>query len=339
MSLDAVSVGGPLVTDPAVARDDRGAAPDDWASRALYLGDRGAANWLAVSHSSAYTLCGNDPFDLHKNRLAALQDVHPATYVSLGAGDGSDDIEILAALARRGRRPDYVPVDISQHLLQVAIRNAGCHAEIPAAVVGDFEAGQAFLADVFRRYVDSPVLFGLLGGTVGNFDLGEANFFTGFKGMMTTADKLLIDIPLFGPAWTPELEPRLDAGRYTEEFKMFLAGAAARWPRDEAETRFHDDFGNWVDLALDEDATTAAKTIRVLEVENQRLLLTFKRFDWVSTLDWLVGQGFEVEFAECSIKSEADVFGMGVALLSVARHRTIARNGHRSPHAETGMDR
>ncbi len=332
-SPETVSADVALVADPALGRAARDVPPDDWASRALYLGDRGAENWLAVSHSSAYALCGGDPFDLHKNRLAAIADLHPATYVSLGAGDGSDDVELLTALARHGRRAAYLPVDISHDLLQVAVGQAGPRAEIPAAVVGDFEAGQAFLADAIRRHARPPVLFGLLGGTVGNLDLGEANFFDGLKAMMTADDRLLVDIPLYGAAWTPELEPRLDAGKYTEEFRMFLAGAATRLSREAAETRFHDDFAHCVDLVLDEDATASAKTIRVFDVRNRRLILTFKRFDWTATLDWLGRQGFEIAFAECSVRSEADVFGMGVVLLSAAGH------GQRPRRAETGMAR
>ena len=47
-----------IVTDERVGRIDRGVVPppDDWVSRALYVGEHGARNWLGVVREPTYPL-------------------------------------------------------------------------------------------------------------------------------------------------------------------------------------------------------------------------------------------------------------------------------------------
>ena len=90
-----------IVADERMARIDRGIVPppDDWVSRALYVGEHGARNWLGVVREPTYPLRDLNCYNLEANRLAAVQDRHPATFVSLGPGDGLNEPSLVRALS------------------------------------------------------------------------------------------------------------------------------------------------------------------------------------------------------------------------------------------------
>jgi hypothetical protein len=302
-----------IVADETVALVNQGALgpPAGWASRARYLGEAGSRNWLAVVHEPTYPLRDPDALGLRANRLAALAGRRAATFVSLGPGDGLPDVELVRALqdARAGALK-YIPVEISRPLLEAAIANLWPHANVPAGILCDFEAGQEFLARALARYARRPILFALLGGTLGNLDEGEGPFFEGFRRLMRPDDAFLIDVPLAGPGWTAADEPRLRTETYTSAFRRFLAGglggAGGTAPLEQ-----------WVGVARGHDAATGAEVVTVTDRRSGRAVLTFRRYRWQPLLDWLQGRGFAVEFARSSVASEQDRFGMGVVLLAV----------------------
>ena len=115
----------------------------------------------------------------------------------------------------------YIPVEISQEMLERATGNLQPHARIPVGVLCDFEDDQEFLRQQLAVHASKPVLFSLLGGTVGNLDGGEAAFFSGFRNIMTNGDAFLLDLPLAGPSWTVDGEPRLHEGGTWQPFGNF----------------------------------------------------------------------------------------------------------------------
>src|SRR5262249_18434534 len=154
----------------------------------------------------------------------------------------------------------------------------------------DFEDGQDFLADTLRRYTRSPILFALLGGTVGNLDAGERRFFAWVRSLLGTGDAFLLDLPLAGPGWTPADEPRLKPEGYTSAFRRFLGHAINRNdPRDATA------FEQWVELSLSHDAEIGAEVILVTDRFSRRAVLTFRRYRWEPMLSWFQSQGFTVE--------------------------------------------
>jgi uncharacterized SAM-dependent methyltransferase len=202
---------------PATSRvDDQNAAQrHDWHSRALYLGESGAQNWLRVVQEPNYPLRNPSYYDLRANRLAAVRGLAINTFVSLGPGDGQNEIELVQALASQARaKLHYIPVDISLPLLRQAIAHLSPHAEVPVAIHADFEESGQFLAHALAQYAQPPVLFALLGGTIGNLDRGEQPLIEWLRSQLRTEDRLLVDLPLAGPAWTPsERRAAAAAGR------------------------------------------------------------------------------------------------------------------------------
>src|SRR5262249_51549183 len=116
----------------------------------------------------------------------------------------------------------YIPIDISRGLLDAASRKLKGNAEIPVAILGDFEGGTRFLSVALNEYATHPILFSLLGGTIGNLDRGETSFFKNVLDLMRPPDHFLLDLPLAGAAWSEKTEPRLDKARYSEAFRSFL---------------------------------------------------------------------------------------------------------------------
>ncbi|MGH7170422.1 MAG: L-histidine N(alpha)-methyltransferase [Gemmataceae bacterium] len=304
-----------IVADERIALIDRGLTPtpQEWVSRVLYFGETGARYWLSVIREPTYPLRDPSYYNLGANRLTAVKDRHTTTFVSLGSGDGLNDLELVRSLS--GPWPGklrYIPVDISLPLLREVIANLQPHVKVPVGILCDFEDGRDFLADTLRRYIRPPALFALLGGTIGNLDAGEQRFFVWMRSLLGVNDAFLLDLPLAGPGWTPDDEPRLKPQAYTSAFRRFLAEAMDRNDPGGAVVAFD----KRVELSLTHDAEIGAEVILVADRFSRRPLLTFRRYRWEPMLNWFRSQGFAVEFARSSITSDQDKFGMGVVLLT-----------------------
>ncbi|WP_165228306.1 L-histidine N(alpha)-methyltransferase [Aquisphaera insulae] len=294
-----------ILPDERIAAVGRGevAIPAGWSSRALYVGESGARHWLSVVHEPGYPLRDPDALGLRGHRLAAIAGLRPGTIVSLGPGDGSADADLLAASQDR---PGYIAVDLSRPLLEAAIERLRPIAGPVHGVLCDFEEDGGLLGEVLARQACRPILFAMLGGTLGNLDGGEARFLDRIRGLMQPGDALLADLPLAGPGWSVEVEPRLRATAYTPAFRAFLLGDGA------GEGAFEDRVG----FAHRRDADTAAEVIEVTDRPSGRRLLTFRRYRREAILEWLAGRGFRVAFARSSFAPPAEAFGMGVVLLT-----------------------
>jgi Histidine-specific methyltransferase, SAM-dependent len=305
-----------IVADERVELIDRGTAPppDGWGSRALYVGKAGARNWLGVVHEPTYALRDPICYNLGANRLAAVQGRDFATFVSFGPDDGLNELELIETLGGPGGpgKLRYMPVDISLPLLREAIANLRSHVQVPVGILCDFEGGRDFLADTLRRYGHPPTLFALLGGTMGNLDTGEEQFFAWVRSLLGASHGFLLDVPLAGPDWTPADEPRLKPEAYTSAFRRFLCEAIDRVGCDGAAAVFE----SRVELSLTRDPVTDAEVILVADRFRRRAVLTFRRYRWEPLLSWFRSKGFAVEFARSSITSHRDKFGMGVVMLA-----------------------
>lgn len=174
----------PVVSDPRLKEIEASQqpVPRDWASRTLYLGAGGADHWLQVAHEANYPLAGGDTFHVRRNRLAALAELRPNTFVSLGPGDGAQDIELVTLLQASNPDLHYIPVEISSGLLERATRLLQPHVPVPIAILGDFEGGQDFLAEILKHRARPPVLFSLVGERLGTSTWELTTSSRGFDG-------------------------------------------------------------------------------------------------------------------------------------------------------------
>ena len=234
--------------------------------------------------------------------------------ISLGAG--RSDLPVVEQLKTRSRDLSYVPVDISGPLLELAIEEMEKHVRVPIALLCDFEQSFALMQQAIREHCERPVLLSLLGGTLGNLDMGETSFFNGLAGVMREGDALLLDVPLAGSAWTAATDPRLRKSQYPQEFKKFLTQAFSEsWTSSDVAIT-EDEVEERIECSVEDGGEIRrTKTVTLCDGNEERVVLRFRRYDWDSVIDWLSGLNLKMHFHRNSIRSHEDKFGMGVVLV------------------------
>jgi len=118
--------------------------------------------------------------------------------VSLGAGQGDKDLLILKALREREIEATYQPVDASQALLEIALRQATEEGFPTRGVKADVANPQTFRS--LRPRERTPRLYLLLGNTLSVTD--PAEFLATLGSLLRPQDRLLVDAEVFNPRTT-----------------------------------------------------------------------------------------------------------------------------------------
>ncbi len=293
-------------------------------AEALYSGKRAKNNWIDVASEPDYPLNPDKTPAIFQHRRAAIQRTEFDVYVSLGPGDGLQDLSLLipepkVAQAQRRLRPPktYIPIDISKELLQTTVRNLGTHLPIPFAVQCDFESNLEFATSTVAQATSGKKLYSILGGTIANFDLEHGPFLRSLLRELQGEGEALafVDFPLAGPAWSLQSEPRLQPSGYSPAFRRFILHASAvanTEPngRQIRESRFASKFT----FEHSSQPRSGAEIIRVIN-DIGMVVLEFRRFRENVLIDWLKHTGFTIEHFASSISSNRDLFGMAIALL------------------------
>ncbi|HWY68593.1 MAG TPA: L-histidine N(alpha)-methyltransferase [Terriglobales bacterium] len=161
--------------------------------------------WLPSSVRAWVDLCRSTEY---KNASRALEVLnlaaprltvelsHIRTLCGLGCGEGSKDLVLLEQFANSGNRLNYVAADFSQSLLELAADQAdgiaqsslGCKLDI-------FEDGHLAATVGAAESLDGPVLFSVLGNTLGAFE--PSKFPRRLRIHMRSQDRFLFDGEIF----------------------------------------------------------------------------------------------------------------------------------------------
>ncbi len=128
---------------------------------------------------------------LRQNAVAVVANMPAvAALVELGSGSASKTRLLLEAALAGGDAVRYIPIDISQSILEESARDLLRDYERleVLAVAGEYQEGLA----VLQRRVEGPKVILWLGSNVGNFGRREAVQFTGQVRRQMTADDCLI---------------------------------------------------------------------------------------------------------------------------------------------------
>src|SRR5215471_739912 len=186
--------------------------------------------WLALSQGVAYEsrldswsmlVEDIDQLTSHLDSMAAV--------ISLGAGDGSQDVALLKALKDVKLDVDYFPVDASQGLLELACSAAEDEEIDTLGLKADISSPMHLVLAADAS--ENPKLFLLCGNTLGGFDpLDQA---PGLNQIMHEGDRLIVDA---------EIHDRMAdlASRDNPLGERFALGplAALGVTRDDGELRF-----------------------------------------------------------------------------------------------------
>lgn len=146
--------------------------------------------WMALSHDLAYESCLHSwNLLVHDADSVAREFNSSVSVVSLGSGSGAKDLQLVMALANAGKKVDYLPVDASLALLELAcaaaedadIETLGLKADISSPM------HLVLISDTTL----SPRLYVLSGNTLGGFD--PLDELTQLASCMRPEDRLIID--------------------------------------------------------------------------------------------------------------------------------------------------
>ena len=166
----------------------------------VYLED-GAKNWDAMIENRHYGL-GRLENDLLRSALPRIFGVvgnRRYNIIDIGPGNGKKARTILTYVRTKTKLAYYIGLDISQEMLNMALRNLRlyrCHGVAMSSVIIDFEQGNFSQVTRKLRQENYPRnLFFLLGNTIGNpFD--KDRVLTNIRESMTISDYLVIGLEL-----------------------------------------------------------------------------------------------------------------------------------------------
>lgn len=168
--------------------------PQKQLSPKYFYDHRGSKLFEEITRLPEYYPTRTERALLETHMPAWVHDQAPGSLVELGAGAADKTRAILDAMHDAVDEPVFVPIDISGEFLeQVA---ADLRTAYPAAavrpLVADISAGFELPDDLPR-----PVLFALLGGTIGNFPREQGVQLLGrVRSQMRDADRFLVGFDL-----------------------------------------------------------------------------------------------------------------------------------------------
>jgi hypothetical protein len=303
-----------LTADPVVLEQQMmNPRPANWHQRDLYFGLEGARGWLAAVGEQSYAPQTQE-LHLRHVQLAAIERISVRTFASFGPGDAETDKEIAIGLRNREPQLQYLPVDISDGLLHRAFKLLSDQVRVPVGILGDFEDRLNFIASRIREHAIRPILFALLGNTLGNLDKYESSFLQTLAGtVMRSGDYLLLDVSLAGSRWSRDQDRRCQYKSYGPCNRRFIATGVSRRSDESIESivrRFE------TRIKFKEGGSDILKTqsINVYDANIKRVILTIRRYDWPSFLGWLeTSVPLQIVFKEALLHD--DILGDGVVLL------------------------
>lgn len=177
-------------------------------NRHRYVGLTPTIAWVLTCRDPSYPVMYDslDSFarlwDSATGRLAGRDELDLSqveAYVSLGVGTGDKDRLILDRLLQAGANPFYFPVDISSHMLRLAVPRIAHRVDgrvLPLEL--DFERPGALktLAKLLTAVVgDGPILFSFLGNSLGNLEADD-RFLTDLAQILRPRDLLALEVAL-----------------------------------------------------------------------------------------------------------------------------------------------
>jgi hypothetical protein len=284
--------------------------------RALYIGTEGAQAWLDLTGPNSYL---NEHQKVGHNllRCAACRGLRIRTFVSLGPGEPHEDVVMIEELRKKEPWLLYVPVDISEPLLQRVMNELGRRVRIPFGIHGDFEEGYPFVANLIRANTPGNRLLSIIGNIFGNLDISERGFVQQTRHSLDRSDYLVLEVSLIGKDWLWEDDPRSSASKLNDSYRTLISvGVHRRTGIPLADVvRSFDEKVSFQPGASDVDG---AETINIFHAANPRAITRIRRFRWKKLLAWLKAAGFRIDFqrAEYYVDRGRQITGNGIVRLA-----------------------
>jgi Histidine-specific methyltransferase, SAM-dependent len=293
--MDGVS----MIVDTDVVNSQIGSSlPKDWRERAMYFGTEGAKAWLGVLQEDSANPRSSSPL-ITQLLIKSVEKIDVRTYVSLGAGDGNTDSLLIQRMRKREPFLQYLPVDISDGLLQRSVYKLSEKVRVPLGILSDFEDRLDFIVRQINRNSSGPRLYTMLGNTFGNLDKKEYNFLSNLHSLMNVGDYFLLDVTIKGPKWGEDKDKRIEHISYQDGYRRFIANGVYRKYKNSADTTAKD-FENLITFRIENKSSDVPKTSAINSYFNTKNLIgSLRRYDYVALSAFLTSTiGFKMEHAE-----------------------------------------
>ena len=160
--------------------------------------------WFPLSIRAWINLCGDGAYrnyvrshsvlQNHAAEIVSMLPSEPIELISLGAGQGTKDFLIMEHLQKQGKYLNYIPVDASQGLLEIACQSAKDKNYACRGLKADLN-NDSHLTEMQAILDEKPRLIMMLGNTLGAFD--PLKFASKLDNIMRPQDFLILDGELF----------------------------------------------------------------------------------------------------------------------------------------------
>ena len=151
---------------------------------------RGSELFEVITELPEYYLTRSERRLLRDEVAAWVTEAAPASLVELGAGSAQKTRILLAAMVTAGSGRAYVPVDVAGEFLHATA--SALREDYPSLDIRPQVKDITMPLD-FVEEVPSPVLFALLGSTLGNFEPGaDVDLLRNVRSSMTSEDLFLL---------------------------------------------------------------------------------------------------------------------------------------------------
>lgn len=303
-----------IFKDPQLHNLPGNCCPPNWGLRLLYYYHAGANEWLELGKAKGYAgaeaLEGaeKDPVvTMYEQCLCKIDTEDIGLFVSLGPGDGRIDHELVMRINQNVPNLRYIPVDISETLLEISSHLMSRNFEIPCMILGDFEDGMDFIASIVRGQRKSAVLWSMLGNSLGALDIPVEQFVLGLSRAASRGDLFFFSVA------TPPI--KLDKQLELWELKKRLAACIIAHKRSESSKTFIMDHTDRMRLRLTQTDGPASSAVEFYHDQTGEVAFVIRCFDLDSLLEWLYRVAKLRVLDKKAIRLTNASCGVGVALL------------------------
>ena len=241
-------------------------------------------NCLCQTSNLKSDLVKDNPLDnLSSHIVRPLKYMNSTCMVSLGPGNSYLDSILISTLQEFSSLRKYIPVDINYNFAMNAANNLHKLIDIPFLVCVDFEQDWHYLKSILLEKINDSILFSILGGTLGNLDIGEYNF---IENIASISNEILLSITVKSNYWSIKDEPRLCHDKYNIDHIKFILNEVGL--AETCTANLLQNFKNRVSL-LSTDGCIPGST-RIVGYDNYsgNQLLKITRYNQAKFISWIL---------------------------------------------------
>lgn len=301
-----------LSIDPLLAATLHEQPPTNWATRLLFTSPNAMRLFTARPRLYQDLESGNPTLAAYAHILASSGTTF-GSLISIGAGDGYVDLSL--PLAWKALR--YIPVDISQAMVEAAVETARQRSIVALGLVTDVENTSSFLEERLEAEAPPPRLVVCLGNMFGNLDQGERALLMRLRAILDGPQcRLMLSVAL-GEFPRPIDRATFDARVGWSDLRALLSAGVARRTGEDA-LRIEEAMADRLVVAAGASDVPGADALLLSDGPSGSPLLHLRRYAFPPLLNWLE-QVFAlnvVDAQDCALPSVEEV-RLGIALLAL----------------------